>query len=517
MIARTNNNNRFFLMRPSFMCWVACVLLIIAGGGINPRHHNSVMAEEKVEWTGNPQDQEGAGPLPQSQNQRDQLLQLEEAIMSSPDPSATLQQVAQANNMEPRALVDLLERNRQDMQMAAGGAAGGGGRAMGGWPKTVARLIWSIGGLLQVAASQNPKSFGFLVTVLLLLLYTAITAPRTGLVLSTGRNAWSSGHTTVWSPPSRYVTKCLESPSLTVQKSISSAVESRSKKDWKILFEETLKVPLKKDGVVVHDLGRKSDFLQSVTAQASLDVKAFMSEEDDDDDEETEEDTESQREAMLELLYDSAATVLSSRRLTEFVGTDDGDANSMRFQSSTDSRQKYSFLAVKGLGNSLWGWFGLVPFKVASHVEGDNETRLTFSTLGKSHFDGRLTITVQLGTTRKTKNKVIVTTNLTIPKKGKKVKSAIASTIVSGITGSIIKSTEATCKQTLARKYQGKNYRKMAKNRATEKRHLKFEQEKKQEEMAQDRKRKWQRQNRDGGRYTPSDRMSKPGGSPNFR
>jgi len=505
-------------MRPSFLCWIACFFLVLAGGGTYHQSNNAVMAEETVEWTGNPQDQEGAGPLPQSQAQREQLLQLEQAIMSSPDPSATLQQVAQANNMAPQDLVNMLERNRRDLEMAGGGAAGGGRMAMGGWPKTVARLMWSIGGLLQVTASQHPKSFGFTVTILMLILYTSITAPRTGMVLSTGRSAWSNGHTTVWSPPSRYITKCLESPSLTIQKSISAPVENRKNKDWESLFEDTLKIPFKKDGVVVHELGRKSDFLQSVTAQASLDVNSFM-QEGDDDDNTGEKEIENQREAMLELLYDSAATCLLSRRLTEFVSNDGdgGDGNSIRLQSSTDNRQKYSILAVKGLGSTLWGWFGLVPFKVASHTEGENETRLVFSTLEKGHFDGRLTITVQFGTTKKSKNKVIVATNLTIPKKGKKVKNMkIASTIVSGITTSIIKSTEATCRQTLARKYQGKNYRKMAKNRATEKRHLKFEQEKKQEEMARDRKRKWQRQNPDGGRYTPSDRMSKPHGSPNF-
>ena len=65
--------------------------------------------------------QDAGGPLPQSQNQRDQLLQLEDAILNSPNPQETLIEVAKANGMQPQDLVDLLQRNRADMEMAAGG------------------------------------------------------------------------------------------------------------------------------------------------------------------------------------------------------------------------------------------------------------------------------------------------------------------------------------------------------------------------------------------------------------
>eukprot|EP00566_Odontella_aurita_P001122 CAMPEP_0113577704 /NCGR_PEP_ID=MMETSP0015_2-20120614/29032_1 /TAXON_ID=2838 /ORGANISM="Odontella" /LENGTH=94 /DNA_ID=CAMNT_0000481345 /DNA_START=221 /DNA_END=501 /DNA_ORIENTATION=+ /assembly_acc=CAM_ASM_000160 len=60
----------------------------------------------------------GGGPLPLSQNQRNQLTQLDQAIAQSPDPQATLVQVAEQNGMKPEELADLLMRNRQDMQMA---------------------------------------------------------------------------------------------------------------------------------------------------------------------------------------------------------------------------------------------------------------------------------------------------------------------------------------------------------------------------------------------------------------
>ena len=67
---------------------------------------------EAIDAKWSPNDEGGAGPLPLSQNQRDQLFQLEEAIVTSPDPQGTLMKIAESNGMSPRELVDLLERNR---------------------------------------------------------------------------------------------------------------------------------------------------------------------------------------------------------------------------------------------------------------------------------------------------------------------------------------------------------------------------------------------------------------------
>ena len=79
------------------------------------------LAEMEATWTPNESDQESGGPLPLSMNQRQELLKLEQAIRSSPDPQATLLKVAEANQMDPNDLVNLLNRNRQDMQGAGGG------------------------------------------------------------------------------------------------------------------------------------------------------------------------------------------------------------------------------------------------------------------------------------------------------------------------------------------------------------------------------------------------------------
>lgn len=219
----------------------------------------TVCSEEKVEWTPNPNDEGSGGPLPLSQNQRNQLLELEQAIMNAPDPSATLLQVAKSQEMSPNELADLLERNHRDMEQAGagGGSVGVGGGRIGGWPKVLVNLLVSVGGVLRYSALQHPKSFTIFSTVVLLLLYMALTAPSTGMVLSTKRSLVSGGHTTFWHPPSKYVGKILDAPKFTTSKFISTSVQNRKNREWVELLEED--VPYKKDGVVVHKASSCSD------------------------------------------------------------------------------------------------------------------------------------------------------------------------------------------------------------------------------------------------------------------
>ena len=66
----------------------------------------SLSPVEAIDAKWSPNDEGGAGPLPLSQNQRDQLFQLEEAIVTSPDPQGTLMKIAESNGMGPRELVD---------------------------------------------------------------------------------------------------------------------------------------------------------------------------------------------------------------------------------------------------------------------------------------------------------------------------------------------------------------------------------------------------------------------------
>lgn len=180
----------------------------------------AAIAQTNVEWT--PNEEEGAGPLPQSQNQRQQLLQLEQAIMSSPDPSATLQQVAEANNMDPRDLAEMLDRNRREM----GGAAAAGGRLAKTWPRTILKLMTSVVALVLQSAKRSPRSFGLVLTTVLLLMYVLFSAPRTGIVLSTRRSLLSKGPSTVWNPPAPYVSRLLDSSQMS-KKSLSLPLQKK--------------------------------------------------------------------------------------------------------------------------------------------------------------------------------------------------------------------------------------------------------------------------------------------------
>jgi hypothetical protein len=141
----------------SMFLWIAVLALTFSPG---------VSIETK--WTPNPDDE--GGPLPLSQAQREQLLQLEQAIVSSPDPQATLEKVAEANGMDPQDLVNMLQRNRQDMRGAT--------RIVKAWPQTILKVLSSLGLLLSQTAGRNPRMFSLTVMALLLLIHVLIAAPR---------------------------------------------------------------------------------------------------------------------------------------------------------------------------------------------------------------------------------------------------------------------------------------------------------------------------------------------------
>lgn len=128
----------------------------------------------EAKWTPNEQDADGGGPLPLSQAQRDQLTQLEQAIMSSQDPQSTLMQVAEANNMDPQELVNMLERNRRDM----GGGATSQRRTVKAWPQTIMKGLSSLALVLSQTAHRNPRAFALASLSIILMLHVLINAPR---------------------------------------------------------------------------------------------------------------------------------------------------------------------------------------------------------------------------------------------------------------------------------------------------------------------------------------------------
>mmetsp|Transcript_25617 Transcript_25617/g.42622 ORF Transcript_25617/g.42622 Transcript_25617/m.42622 type:complete len:271 (-) Transcript_25617:36-848(-) len=223
------------------------------------------------------QQQQQAAAASFSQEQSDQLTQLEQAIVQSADPQATLLEVAQANNMDPQQLVTMLEQNH---------AQGGGGGAMQqqqprqvqAWPQQVMKLMTAMGVIVSQIASKNPRAFSLVILTLVCLGYMGIMAPRNGLVISTSNGMMSKGHTAWWSPPTTYVDRFLES------RQLAKKVPSIQKLDW---TGQTVEIT--NDGMQWHKKlgGRKAKLASAATAQATIYLDDIIPEElreDDDDD-----------------------------------------------------------------------------------------------------------------------------------------------------------------------------------------------------------------------------------------
>jgi len=120
---------------------------------------------------------------------------------------------------------------------------------------------------------------------------------------------------------------------------------------------------------------------------------------------------EDEQRYIMDIMYDAAAEVLSSRRLTEFVEP----PNLLRLQSSQEKRQRSAILIVQGMGN--WGRYGLQPLRISQQQEGENMASLTYTTLKGGHFDGQLLVKVE----RTKEDSLQVLVLIGVPKKGRKV------------------------------------------------------------------------------------------------
>lgn len=446
----------------------------------------TLVTSTEIEWT--PNDDAANAPLPLSMNQRQQLLQLQDAISSSPNPNDTLVQVAEANDMSPQDLVNMMDKNNRDLQQDPSLAQ------PSTLPRTIMKLTTSLGVIVSQAAKKSPQTFTVLATVCLIVLYTLIAVPRTGLVLSSSRGLLSKGPTTLAAPPVKYLQRLVDSPRLETRK-----ISIKTKKTkWDDLF-------LKRDGVEIHKLPRKSELTQAFTAQVSVTADALLKQFKVADDQEQEDDDQvlqNNREEIIELLFEHAATMLSTRQLTEFV--QDTPLPKLRFLASGGGRQKHGILVVPGLGN--WARYGLVYLQVSRQLESDLDSSLTFSTFKGGHFDGQLHVSIQ-----KYRGKIVVRAHLVVPKKGRKINKKLASRLVQALAESLATSSERRAQQALARRSQSSRFKGKAHRRANERRRTRFEKEKEIEEMSDDRRRKWQRSNPDAGRYRPSgDRQRSP-------
>jgi len=419
--------------------------------------------EEEIKWTAN--EDAANAPLPLSMRQRQQLLQLEQAIRSSPDPNGTLQQVAQQNGMSPQDLVNMLEKNARDLQQNPSLLQ----------PKTVASVIAKVMASIGVAISQNakknPRSFALTVSILLFLIYAKIMIPRTGLHLTQG--------TTLFPPSSKYLQTLADSPFLE-QRPLSIKTKKQQWDDLK----------LDQDGIEIHKLPRSSELSQAVSAQFTLTPEALLVEKDIDEDADI-------KEEVLGLLFEHATGVLIERYWTEF-------APGKKPLKSAVSAKKHGLLMVPGLG--ILGRYGLIRWQITQQLETDKDASVTLTSLKGDFFDGQIHLEA-----RKYRSKVVIRAHIGVPKRGRKLSKGTASKVVNDLVESIGASASQRTLQNLARRSIGKRYKSASHTRASERRKTRFEREKEIEDMSEDRRRKWQRQNPDSGRYRPSgDRQRSP-------
>ena len=132
---------------------------------------------------------------------------------------------------------------------------------------------------------------------------------------------------------------------------------------------------------------------------------------------------------------------------------------------------------------------------------------MTLTTLkGMGFFDGQIHFDM-----KKYRSKLVINVHLAVPKRGRKMGKVLASRIVQELADSLATSASRRTEQIVARQVQGKRFKSASHRRAKERRQSRFEREKLIEEMAEDRRRKWQRNNPDAGRYRPSgDRQRSP-------
>lgn len=419
--------------------------------------------EEEIKWTAN-EDAENA-PLPLSMRQRQQLLQLDQVIRSSPDPNGTLQQVAEQNGMSPQDLINMLDKNNRDLQQNPSLAQ----------PTTVVSVITkvlaSVGVMISQSAKKNPRSFAMTVSILLFLIYARVVIPRTGMHVTRG--------TALFPPHQRYLQKLADSPSL---ERCALSIQTKKTK-W-----DDLK--LESDGVEIHKLPRSSELTQALSAQFTLTFDDFVEGDD------IEEDLDA-KEELLDLIFESASTTLTERQWTEF-------APGSKSLKSAVSAKKHGILMVPGLG--AMGRYGLIRWQITQQQETDRDTSVTLTSLKGDFFDGQIHLEA-----RKYRSKVVLRAHLGVPKRGRKMNKKVASKVVNDLVESLGSSVSQRTRQSLARRSIGKRFKVASHTRASERRKTRFDREKLIEDMAEDRRRKWQRGNPDAGRYRPSgDRQRSP-------
>jgi hypothetical protein len=500
----------------------------------------------------------GSGPLPASMAQRRQLLQLEAAIVNSEDPSSTLEHVAKQNGMSSQDLMGVLDRNRHDLKesgqldvmlaeanaAALGGRGGGGGQggtASVSLPRRIVGVILSIiASLIRTASvriSRHPGRSTAFAAILAIACLAAHDAPRNGIVISSGSfPPFSRGHTTFLEPPMDYLVQyCVDSrergsgwtsslPEPTSKKGAKKRSSSSSSRTTVGGVGMTRSLEI--DGASLSCAEGEEGSTEVETSRSGIvegfelitTARALVVESDGSGEDEGIIDENDESKFRLECMRQSTRSIIKERKFSEFIP---GDSLPLKFRSflvaseddhDNDAVDEGAVMSMKFLGN--FGRYGVQPLRISyetvidaddddDDTEADGEPKIcsvAFHTLAGGHFDGELRFSIEerkgLG--------AVVSVTLAIPKGGRAPSVRLAEAMVTSFATSIAQSSRIRTRQTLARRRQSRGYRERVSGRASLKRHLRYEQEKLQEEMAAERKRKWKRNNPDAGHYRPS-------------
>lgn len=415
-------------------------------------------AEEQIKWipadNDNPSD---VGPLPLSTRQREELLKLEQSILASPDPSSTLKQVAASNNMDPNDLAQILQKNRESMGSLA--AAGKPSLLSAAFAKTAS------------FARHRPRvTIAFLVVLTALYYFLLVDLPRTGILLSNrNRGLLTKGPTTLFRPPRTYLNQCLESSCFRGDIVNDSLLWEK--------FENELSDD-EDDGLIVQT--RTSDWKRAMTYQMTVSFDEIVGKQE-------KASTQSDIEDIVQLQVDDLFATPSS--IVEWDPT-------MSMVAADDDDETHIVAAVAGMGD--WGRYGLMHFTVS--LVDDNTLILT--TASRTHWEGLLVVFLDV-----VDNDSIRIRTSAIIQSGHVPRWSV----VQGITKSLAKSIKARTRQHIARQKQSKRFAATSREKAKKRRLERGEKIRKMEEMAEDRRRRWQRNNPNSGSYRPSgDRMRSP-------
>jgi hypothetical protein len=132
----------------------------------------------------------------------------------------------------------------------------------------------------------------------------------------------------------------------------------------------------------------------------------------------------------------------------------------------------------------------------------DSPVHLVLSTVPGYHWEGQIHVVVSLdGSAR-----VVVDVAIIVPPKGRAVPQSVARTIVAALVESVSTSVQTRTRQSLSRSRQSSSFQQQARSKAGRRRESRQRKERELEEMAADRRRRWQRQNPNAS----GDRMKSP-------